>query len=220
MSSWGNNDNAANSPLWGASTINLAPTTTNRTSAYENATANVGIGGQTVGIYGVDANEQAAAGAGNHPSHSGWIRRSVGQGGRTARIQNEVLVALSSVLGDTNDSVFVDATITIASASQSPAPVLQGPDSASANTANVTVIATSAPSSATANQTYYWQFNSASGSLGWANTSGNTRFTANTSSTLLANAANTMANTWVVRCVVNVPGGVAKTSGNTTIWIV
>ena len=46
-----------------------------------------------------------AAGAGTHLSHAGWVRRTVGTGGRAGRIQQEVLVAMGSMTGDQADDI-------------------------------------------------------------------------------------------------------------------
>jgi hypothetical protein len=38
-------------------------------------------------------------------SHAGWVRRTVGTGGRAGRVQQEVLVAMSSISGDQSDDI-------------------------------------------------------------------------------------------------------------------
>jgi len=77
MSSWGNNDNAANSPLMGATTVNLAPTTANRTLLYGNTRISQIVTGEEYGIFGVDATEAKLKGAG---AHTGWVARTKGTG--------------------------------------------------------------------------------------------------------------------------------------------
>ena len=53
----------------------------------------------------------ASLGAGNkRPAHSGWVKRTVGTGGRAGRVQYETLCAMSSVSGDSvDDLVLPDA---------------------------------------------------------------------------------------------------------------
>lgn len=72
MSSWGNNDNAANAPYWAVSTAlttsgsvvttNAAPTLANVTMLYGNTTPGAYTTGQTVGLFLVDAAETTSGG--------------------------------------------------------------------------------------------------------------------------------------------------------------
>ena len=57
------------------------------------------------------ATATASLGAGNkRPAHSGWVKRTVGTGGRAGRVQYETLCAMSSVSGDSvDDLVLPDA---------------------------------------------------------------------------------------------------------------
>jgi hypothetical protein len=67
MSSWGNNDNAANAPYWAVnSTINhaswvannaAAPTAANVAVLYANTTSDAYITNETVGLFAVSAQE-------------------------------------------------------------------------------------------------------------------------------------------------------------------
>jgi hypothetical protein len=63
MSSWGNNDNAANSPYWAVTTVNKVnkaaarPTAANVAFLYGNTTPDVYVTDQTVGLFMVDADE-------------------------------------------------------------------------------------------------------------------------------------------------------------------
>lgn len=51
-------------------------------------------------VFGVDTTEVGlTAGV----AHAGWVRRTVGSGNRTGRVQHEVLVAGSSITGDAGD---------------------------------------------------------------------------------------------------------------------
>lgn len=41
-------------------------------------------------------------------AHAGWVRRTVGTGGRAGRVQEETLVAMGTIAGDAEDNVFPD----------------------------------------------------------------------------------------------------------------
>lgn len=61
MSTWGNNDNAANSVLGAAAMVKLTPNTDNQTALFGNVTASAFITGATVGQFGVDATEMGVS---------------------------------------------------------------------------------------------------------------------------------------------------------------
>ena len=82
MSSWGNNDNAANVPLWAAASVFLAPTSANTTALFDNVTQDAFVANATIGVFGVDAQE---AGAESAAAHTGWVLRTVGVGGRAGK---------------------------------------------------------------------------------------------------------------------------------------
>jgi hypothetical protein len=46
-----------------------------------------------------------AGAGGTTPTHAGWVRRTVGTGGRAGRINQEVLVAMGSITGDQADDI-------------------------------------------------------------------------------------------------------------------
>jgi len=57
---------------------------------------------------GTTATVQAALGSGaggTQVTHAGWVRRTVGTGGRAGRIQYETLVAAGSITGDQADDI-------------------------------------------------------------------------------------------------------------------
>ena len=129
MSSWGNNDNAANAPYWAVNStivnaadvkaVASAPTAANVALLYGNTTADVYTTGQTIGLFAVDTQEASAT----NRVHSGWVLRTTGSGGRANRVQEEVLVALSGLSADGVDGdaqAYANVTIT-----------LSGPSSAS-----------------------------------------------------------------------------------------
>jgi hypothetical protein len=66
-----------------------------------------GTQGDTTKVYGVDTTEATIS---KKIAHSGWVRRVAGSGGRSGRVQTEVLVANSSITGDqADDTQFPDA---------------------------------------------------------------------------------------------------------------
>ena len=58
------------------------------------------VGADANNVFGVDTTE---AGVTQEVVHAGWVRRTVGTGGRAGRVQHEVLVAGSSISGDAAD---------------------------------------------------------------------------------------------------------------------
>lgn len=147
MSQWEMDDSAANSVIWAAAQVNKTPNTANRDALWGNTTANAFVAGVTVGMFGVD-DAEIAANEGKI-AHSGWVLRTVGQGGRAGRVQTEVLVA-GGIISDAEDTVFPDATIYINTQ----------PQNASANAtadeqAVFTVVATSSPNTTL---TYAWTY--------------------------------------------------------------
>lgn len=222
MSSWGNNDNAANAPYWAVNStivnaadvkaVAAAPTAANVALLYGNTTADVYTTGQTIGLFAVDAQESLAT----HAQHTGWVLRTTGSGGRAGRVQNEVLVALSGVTGDGDAQQYANVTIT-----------LSGPADA-AVLANATYYANVATFSVTpslvgntsATLTYQWQYNSGSA---WANIPANTvpmQYSGATSSVLYARPGTTANNATKYRVVVTAADqGVSETSANAVITV-
>lgn len=226
MSSWGKNDNAANAPYWAVNStivnaadvkaVAAAPTAANVALLYGNTTSGVYTSGETIGLFAVDAQEALVS----HAQHTGWVLRTTGSGGRANRVQHEVLVALSEVIGADGDAQqYANVSIT-----------LTGPDSRSvyANTSNANnVTFTVSPAlvgNTSAALTYQWQINSNTGGLGWTNVANNTptgmNYNGGTSATLYVMPTNIYANNYVVRVVVTAADqGVSATSSNATITI-
>ena len=67
----------------------------------------VGPSGTAHTLTGATATATATrgSGSGNNIGHPGWVKRTVGTGGRAGRIQYETLVAMSSITGDTTDDI-------------------------------------------------------------------------------------------------------------------
>lgn len=224
MSSWGKNDNAANAPYWAvnstitktaAAAANSAPTAANVALLFDNTTANAYIQDTTIGLFGVDAQEALVT----HAQHTGWVLRTVGQGGRAGRVQNEVLVALSSMNSDSDGQIYANVSITLTGPS--------GNSIYSSSTNANSVIFSVSPSligNTSATLTYQWQVNSNTGALGWTSvansTPTNTSYVGGTSATLLVYPKTPAANQYVYRAIVTAADqGVSATSANATITI-
>ena len=236
MSSWGNNDNAANAPYWAvnstitksaAAQVVAMPTAANVAILYANTTADAYITNETIGLFAVDANEENVGVAnGIMPAHTGWVLRTTGTGGRAGRVQQEVLVALANVIGDGEDGVYQDAIITITS---QPAAVVGPVSAASADTVSLAVTAAVTTGNTAAPLTYQWQVNNNSGGT-WVNIDSGTNVSTGqpgqmtksgaTTATLTLDPTGTSANNYVFRCIVTATGtGATATSANGRILI-
>jgi hypothetical protein len=85
MSLWGNLDAANNAPKQSAMTGYGGSTpqvTANAQVYYANTQVGAFIAGQAIGVFGIDAAEQALTPAANvgKPQHAGWVVRKVGSG--------------------------------------------------------------------------------------------------------------------------------------------
>jgi len=227
MSSWGNNDNAANAPYWavnstivnaaGVKASAAAPTAANVALLYGNTTADVYTAGETIGLFGVDGQEADVAG--NGTVHTGWVLKTTGSGGRAGRVQQEVLVALSQMISDGDAQVYANVQIT-----------LTGPSNATvvANTSNANsatfTVSPALVGNTSATLSYQWQVNSNTGALGWTNvansTPTNTGYVGGTTATLLVYPKTAAANAFVFRAIVTAADqGVSATSANAVITI-
>jgi hypothetical protein len=224
MSSWGKYDNAANAPYWAVNASIVknnpqqsAPTAANVALLYGNTTADVYVTGETIGLFGVDAQEAAVN---QKVAHAGWVLKTTGSGGRANRVQQEVLVALSNMNGPDGDAqVYANVAITLTSPSAA---------SVTSNTSNANfasfLVGTSLRGNTSATLTYQWQVNSNTGSLGWTNVANNTPtatgYLGGTTDTLKVYPYNATANQYVVRAIVTAADqGVSATSSNATITI-
>jgi hypothetical protein len=201
MPQWGMEDNAANSVIWAAAQLNKPANTSNRDDLFGNTTANAFVSGVTVGMFGVDSNEVAAANG--SVAHTGWVLRTVGQGGRSGRVIQEVLVA-GGILSDDEDVIYPDAVIYI----------LTQPSNTTANTtaeeeATFTVVAASNPNTTL---TYSWTYANGDTIQAGANV-GNT-----TQETLTVNSAVETANV-EYKVTISATGAETVVSANATLTI-
>jgi hypothetical protein len=207
MAQWGNVDNAANSVNWAVSQVNKSITTANTEELFGNTTADVYFTGATVGQFGVDTTEAAAA---NGMSHAGWVIRTEGSGGRAGRVHYETLVAMGSMTGDAEDTAFPDYRIVISSQPQDS-------EEADGAPASFTVVAASVPAGATLS--YQWQVDGGPGSQTFANVANTGVYQSangNTSATLSISDNSTLEDN-VYRVLVYVDGGYTVTSANATL---
>lgn len=65
--------------------------------------------GETHTLLGETATAVAALSGARPAAHAGWVLRTVGQGGRAGRVQEETLVAMGSMTGDAEDTIMKDA---------------------------------------------------------------------------------------------------------------
>jgi hypothetical protein len=230
MSSWGNNDNAANAPYWAVNStivnaadvkaVASAPTAANVALLYANTTANVYTSGQTIGLFGIDSQEIGSQGHGLG-AHTGWNIKITGSGGRAGRVQHETLVALSNMISDGDGQVYANVSITLSGPSSNS--VVSG--SANANSVIFTVSPTLLGNTA-ATLSYKWQVNNNTGGT-WVDMAngnnpqpGGVQKSGVTTNTLTITPWNTSANGYVFRCIVTAADeGVSATSANGLITI-
>jgi hypothetical protein len=201
MAQWGNTDDSANSVIWAPGNLKQSVNTTNRDALFGNTTPDAYFDGVTVGQYGVDVGEMAAArAAGNdRPAASGWVLRTEGSGGRAGRVQMETLVAMRSITGDAEDVVFPDFALFITSQ-----PEDATGESAEDDQVVFNVSAESVPSGATI--AYLWQYTTSPGNTAtFATTAAVSGFSGQTTTALTVNA-NTIADGTLVRVVVSAAG--------------
>lgn len=199
MSQWEMDESAANSVIWAAAQLKVAPNTSNRDALFGNTTANAFIDGVTTGMFGVDDAEIAAANG--SVAHTGWVLRTVGSGGRAGRVQTEVLVA-GGITSDAEDTIYADAIIYIDTQ----------PANASANAtadeqATFTVVASSIPNTAL---TYAWTY--ANGDSIGAETS-------NTTTTSLVIDANTATDQDSYKVTISATGADDAVSANAVLTV-
>lgn len=91
---WSSNNEANGVPIWSPREIKQAANALNANNIWQNQVPNFGGTANNtaaVGVFGVNATSLATVG---RPGiHTGWVRQTVGRGGRAGRIQYETLVA-------------------------------------------------------------------------------------------------------------------------------
>lgn len=204
MAQWGNTDDAANSVLWAVSQLNKTANSANRTALFGNTTADAFVTGATIGQYGAGVQEVQANG---DITHSGWILRTAGSGGRAGRVQHEVLVAggYTFTVDASDDAVLPDYVIRITSQ-----PKANTANTTDSENASFTVAAASKPTGATL--AYAWTYANGDAIAAGSNVG------VTTGATLTINSAAQTTNA-SYKVVVSTTGGANATSANATLTI-
>lgn len=205
MPLWGKSDAASNSTIYAAAQVKVTPNTANRDALFDNTTADAFITGITVGQFGVDGNEVAA-----NPgiSHTGWVLRTAGSGGRAGRVMTEVLVAGGIGTDASDDVAMPDYVINVLT---QPVNTTINATTNADNTGVIFTVASTRPAGGSI--TYLWQANTGSGFVNAAaGTTGNT--TANL--TVFANSFSTGAQ---FRALLQVTGAANVTTSVATLTV-
>jgi hypothetical protein len=199
MALWSNTDANTSVPKFAPSLVSLENTQDNSNLLFGNTTADAFVTGETIGVFGVDTNEQQAT-SNNAGGHAGWVLRTEGSGGRAGRIHTETLVAMGSMSSDAEDVVYPDYTISITSQPQAA-------NNAAAGSVTFEVSAVTVPSGGTLS--YQWSVDeNESGTM--------VELTGETAATL---SLDNIATDNLYRVVVSVTGGNDVTSSNAALTI-
>ena len=199
MALWSNTDANTSVPKFAPSLVSLENTQDNSNLLFGNTTADAFVTGETIGVYGVDTNEQQAT-SNNAGGHAGWVLRTEGSGGRAGRIHTETLVAMGSMSSDAEDVVYPDYTISITSQPQAA-------NNAAAGSVTFEVSAVTVPSGGTLS--YQWSVDeNESGTM--------VALSGETAATL---SLDNIATANLYRVVVSVTGGNDVTSANAALTI-
>lgn len=199
MALWSNTDANTSVPKFAPSLVSLENTQDNSNLLFGNTTADAFVTGETIGVFGVDTNEQQAT-SNNAGGHAGWVLRTEGSGGRAGRIHTETLVAMGSLTSDAEDVVYPDYSITITSQPQAA-------NNAAAGSVTFDVTALTVPSGGTLS--YQWSVDeNESGTM--------VELTGETAATL---SLDNIATDNLYRVVVSVTGGNDVTSSNAALTI-
>lgn len=167
-------------------------------------------------VFGVDTAEQAAArAAGTRGAHAGWVRRTVGTGGRAGRVHVETLVAMSNISGDADDDTEIpDFFIDFIEIQQAPLG-----DIADGSPVAFSVTATTVPTGGSLS--YQWQVDTGGGFGNVSNgtTGGTGTYSGATTDTLSIDDVNAL-NGYVYQCVISVASGADRTSEDLTLVVV
>lgn len=196
MAQWGKTDTAADAPLWIGAYAKRKANTTTRDAMFGNSTVH--------GVFAVNAAE--AAGLDGKVAHTGWVRRTVGTGGRAGRVQTEVLIAGGITGADAaDDAVIPDAVIKITTQ----------PASKNVASGATTFAVVSVTEPAGVPQTYQWQANTGSGFTNLTNTG----VYSNVTTATLSISSVTGLTGVQYRAVINATGAATKTSNAATLTV-
>lgn len=197
MALWNNKDEAASAPKH---TVDVVTGNTG-VQAFENT---------SVGTWGVDTTEARAK---NVNGHAGWVLRTVGTGGRAGRVLEETLVAMGSMSGDSEDTVFPDAILRILTQPSNASVVA---NTGGSNTVTLSVVVEAQPD---ATITYQWQYYNGTWGSVVNGTPANTTYTGGTTATLTIIPTNTDADSALYRVIVSSAGADSVTSNQVTLTV-
>jgi len=106
MSLWTNVDEQAGAPVY--KVVNAHNVSVSGTDAFNDSGVDDLVPGVAVGVFGVSEVEQLVD-ANPKGGHAGWVLRTEGTGGRAGRVHIETLVAMSSISGDSENTIFPDS---------------------------------------------------------------------------------------------------------------
>lgn len=213
MALWGNVDNAANSTIFALAQVNKnTANSTERTNLFNNTTANDYFVGATVGQFAIDTTEQqqSQASSTERPTHSGWVLRTLGSGGRAGRVFYETLVAMGSMTGDSSNTILPQQAIVISSQ-----PSNQTANSTLSEHAYFTVVASLVPTGGSIG--YQWQYDN-SGVM--TNLSNDSTYANVTSAILDVKDVGTAGDGEKYRCVLTKAGATTVVTSNATLTVV
>ena len=96
MALWGSIDQANNAPK--CQVTEGSRVDANGWTTYANTTTSAFVTGEKFGVFGASPEERANTnGEGNKLTHTGWVLRTEGTGGRAGRVHYETLVATGSI---------------------------------------------------------------------------------------------------------------------------
>lgn len=199
MALWSNTDANTSVPKFAPSLVSLENTQDNSNLLFSNTTADAFVTGETIGVFGVDTNEQQATTT-SKGGHAGWVLRTTGSGGRSGRVHVETLVAMGSMSSDAEDVVYPDYRITITTQPQAA-------NNAAAGSVTFDVTAATVPTGGTLSYQWYVDEN---GSGTMVSLSGETAATLE---------LDNIATDNLYRVVVSVTGGADVTSSNAALTI-
>lgn len=195
MSLWKARNQANGAPIWAPALKKQAPTATNANDMFSNTSDYV------VGISSYEINSNSSL----MSAHTGWVRKVVGSGGRSGRIQTEVLVAGGIRIGANGASIEISTN----------------PSNKSVNTGLATTFSVGAIATPAVPLTYLWQY-SINSTAAFANLTANSTYSNTDKSTLaIANVAG--LNGFRYRVVVLSQDSEAAqnaTSSNATLTVV
>lgn len=214
MPLWRNTDAAGNSVFMAVQQFGKGANTGNQANLFGNTTADAFVTGITVGQFAVSETEMRSmrgSRSAAKPAHSGYVLRTVGSGGRAGRVTTEVLVAMNTITGDSENTVFQDTYAVITTQ-----PSANSGNSTANETKTFTVVGNTLPTTG-GTVSYQWQKLSAGV---FANIAASGGFSNVTVATMSVNTAGaSVANQDIYRAMVYGTGIATGYSANAILTI-